>query len=156
KRDSISAYADGDETNRNEGSKSISHVREAEIILAAMLVNYLKQTYDLIWFLISTLIIHVIFTLFFLNSYPFQPAGDLYKWFAFIGGVAIVTCVWVMIGISRDGVMARVKRSPEGLWILNGDLVGKLVGFAAPILTLLATLSLGFSDLFRVLFRPFF
>jgi hypothetical protein len=150
-RDANASFADTDEGGKVDEGDKITH--EAETIVLAMLIHYFNRMLDLVWASLFVLTSFTFGAYFLINSYPLEPEGQLYQWLLLFTGFSVSTIIWVVIGISRNGVIARLNRSPAGLWILNVDLVGKLVGFIAPIITLLAAASLSFSDLFRILFR---
>jgi|GEM_PF-4565150 len=157
------AYADSDEKSDSAAKPSTDGNRtepdleqQAETLVAIMLVHFVNRGMDLVWTFIITTILLAMLMLIMVNSYPFQPAGSLSTWISLFVFLAIMSCFRVYFGMNRDGLLSRVHRTPDGKSIFDSDFLGKGLLYLAPVLTLLSSVSVGFSEVIRIVLLPIF
>jgi hypothetical protein len=127
----------------------------AENYVALEVVRFLNRHLDLLWLRVTALTILTLSLLMAVNSYPFQPASCLYHWVM----VPVIVSIWmvlrVLIGVNKNELIARVNKDVADRSLLNLDFLSKIAAYIGPVVALLAALSVGVSDFFRILLGPF-
>ena len=171
RRGTREAYADqpgGSEASGPAGSGSASalsdtdtakpiaaFVGQADEYIALEIVQYLNRYLDIVWNRITTLTLLSLLLMTAVNSYPFQPAGALSNWMIVVILLAVAVVVSVLWGIQRNEFIARVSKAGVNRSLWNLEFVGRLTAYVAPVLGLLAVLSVGVSDVLRIVLGPF-
>lgn len=149
RRDARLAY--GDDAVRDQ-QRGPSVLRDEYIALEV--VRYVNRHIDLIWNRVATLAILCLLLMTAANSYPFQPAGSVFGWMATVVLFAVLLILHVVIGLQGNELVCRVNRRTGTSAFFSLDLAAKLAAFVAPVLGLLAVLSIGVSDVLRLIFGP--
>jgi hypothetical protein len=61
----------------------------------------------------------------------------------------------VLVGVNRNELISRVNKEVADRSLFNLDFLGRMAAYIGPVVALLAALSLGVSDLLRILLGPF-
>ena len=129
--------------------------RLAEDFLTFHLLRHADRVLDLIWNIMTLVMVSALLLMAACNSYPFQPARILSDWMMVVVSVVTVAIVTVLVGIQKDELMARVKKTGSSGSLWNLEFGSRLITYVAPVLALLATLMYGFYDTLLVILGPF-
>ncbi|AGA24625.1 hypothetical protein [Singulisphaera acidiphila] len=133
---------------------SARSVEVGEMYLSLEVIRYLNRHLDILWIRVSALTVLTILLMATVNCYPYQPAGTLFQWTLLVVVLALVMIVRVLVGFNCNELISRVNKIPVDRSLWNLDFLGKLVAYVGPVLALLAALSVGMSDLIRLVLGP--
>jgi hypothetical protein len=140
----------------NPRNRSLAdRVLAAEEYFALECVRTLNQVLSVIWNRLALVTVLGLLLMAAVNSYPFTPGGQLFRWMMIVVILAVAAIVFVVAGIHRNELIARVNKQPVDRSFLSLDFASKMATYAVPLVALLAAFSYGFGDLLAVVLGPF-